>query len=106
MHLHALASRISVHVYALASRIEVKDYEALYGPDDDAGSDSDSGVVVPLLGWPECTKTRRFHSDLTKILRLRRAVFVFCLGGPGPSEQPGGDPLTVESKTHRPGTLF
>ena len=30
-------------------------------------------------------------------------VFVFCLGGPGPSEQPGGGPLTVESKTLGPG---
>ena len=47
------------------------------GPGRSGQSRWGMGVVVPLLRWPECTKTRRFHSDLTKISRLRRVVFVF-----------------------------
>ena len=32
----------------------------------------------------------------------KRSVFVFCLGGPGPSDPGGGGPLTERSKTLRP----
>ena len=32
----------------------------------------------------------------------KRSVFVFCLGGAGPSDPGGGDPLNERSKTLRP----
>ena len=48
------------------------------------------GLVVLLLGWPECMEIRLFRGVLATKSRQRRAVFVFLLGGPGPLRLPEG----------------
>ena len=42
------------------------------------------GVVALMLGWPKCMEIRLFRGLLATKSRLRRPVFVFLLGGPGP----------------------
>ena len=42
------------------------------------------GMVALMLGWPKCMEIRLFRGLLATKSRLRRPVFVFLLGGPGP----------------------
>ena len=59
-------------------------------------------MVVLLLGWPECMEIRLFRGVSATKSRLRRAVFVFFVRGPGPSEAGRGRLLPERSKTLRP----
>ena len=56
-------------------------------------------MVVLLLGWPECMEIRLFRGVSATKSRLRRAVFVFWIRGPGPLRLRAGAHLT-RNKEH------
>ena len=57
------------------------------------------GLVVLLLGWPECMEIRLFRG----VSATKSKSFYFLRRGPGPSEAASERPLTERSKPHRLG---